>query len=417
MTRINAQQLNERKDFSLIAILLFICMVERIMPIVGRAISSTVTTYFMMAVIILAYIIFLSSKQQIFISIIACFLPIIALELIGNLIHGKHNLLFLGYGYLYQILPCLMAAYILIYRRRYCVSISKAFYYGIAITVITTIIGLYVNPFASRYLATVTDTTDNYFVSLGWQNVGGYNFIYMVVLLYPMIICAYKQKRIRVGQMTLIFIAILLMLIKAEYTTALLFFTISSVFLFFKKQLRVRTLIIMLVIVLLLASILSPIISDAFRYFASRVDSQTLSDRFQYMADAISGINNTSDVGNRSKRLLYSLDIFKNNPIVGVAFAPQNTTGGHSYILDNLASYGIIGGLAMFIIYRMIYVIFYKKYKSKPYWGYMFFSFFQTIILSLINTGNWLIVIGLGIPMIAYLIDDDKTMPARKEYM
>lgn len=46
-----------------------------------------------------------------------------------------------------------------------------------------------------RILATLESANDANAVLYAWENIGGYEFIYMVVLLYPLLILAYKRKK------------------------------------------------------------------------------------------------------------------------------------------------------------------------------------------------------------------------------
>lgn len=404
------------RKYSPTLLLLLFCILEYIIPVISIIVSSTITTYSMIVSLAIVYIIVLIStrNQNFFMQVIIGFFPIITLEILYRFLYSSQTLIIFIYDLMYQIAICLITVYVLKIKRAYIYNLSKITFVAIIITIITTIIGIYLHPMASRYLATVSDVLDKTFVTLQWQNVGGYSFVYTVILLYPMLICSYKQNRLKMWQMAVLFVAIAWLLIKTEYATALLMFLVSSILLFLKKQLTTKSLIIVLVVLLVILIFLIPVLGDSFQFLSRKIDSQVLSERFAYISDILKGVDTTSAVGNRTERWMRSLNTFIENPIIGCAFTSNGITGGHSYIMDRMALYGSLGIAALVIFYRMIYKIFYREYRDKPYWGYILFSFLQTILLSTINTGNWIFVIGFGIPIFVFWIDNDKTFSLKR---
>ena len=64
-------------------------------------------------------------------------------------------------------------------------------------------------------------------------------------------------------------------------------------------------------------------------------------------------------------------------------------TGGHSFILDSLAHYGLVGAAILFFMYRAIYNEFYRPFSDKAGYGFVIYSFLMPLGLSVVNTGMW----------------------------
>ena len=99
-----------------------------------------------------------------------------------------------------------------------------------------------------------------------------------------------------------------------------------------------------------------------------------------------------------------SFNSFLTHPIFGGMFESV-VIGGHSYILDTIAQYGAFGLFALIFIYRAIYIKFFMRYKNKSGYGFVFWTFLQAIILSLVNTRMWIEVLTLFIPLIFAYVD------------
>ena len=87
-------------------------------------------------------------------------------------------------------------------------------------------------------------------------------------------------------------------------------------------------------------------------------------------------------------------------PFFGKLLGNPTTSGGHSFILDSLADYGIIGGTALFFCYRNIFRHFCGVFKDKEGYGFVLWAFVQTIILSAVYTGMWLNILTFFIPIL-----------------
>jgi hypothetical protein len=274
---------------------------------------------------------------------------------------------------------------------------SRVLCVALIITMITTCIGLILFPMASRILATIDSSSDESAVIYNWYNIGGFDFIYTIVLLYPVLILAYKQKKINlitaVCGTVLIYATVLL----SEYTLALLLLMLSTVLFFMKRDLTKRNvwtlLIIGVLLILLLQSILSPLLS----FLGELTGSETLSARLSALAGGIAGIEASDD--NRIQLYRASFTTFLQHPLIGTFLSGGGGLGGHSYILDIMGRYGLIGVVLLYFMYRKIYRCFVAPFKDKSGYGFVLWTFLQAILLSVLNPGMWLTVLTLMVPV------------------
>lgn len=68
--------------------------------------------------------------------------------------------------------------------------------------------------------------------------------------------------------------------------------------------------------------------------------------------------------------------------------------------MDTLAQMGILGGLLLFSMYKKIYNYFIAIFKTQAGYGYVLWAFLQTILLSIINTGMWLEILSMIMPIL-----------------
>lgn len=285
-------------------------------------------------------------------------------------------------------------------------TLALTLFAALSVTVITTYIGVLANPGAARYLATVSDSSDPYFVSLGRQNIGGFSFIYTICIVFPMIIGFYKQKKINTILMAIITIVLILYFLAAEYATATMLLLIEIFLIFQSKKFTLKRVLTFSLILILVFFVFSSAISSAFMWISQNVGSETLSNRFESAALELSGdeASDDSDIALRKDAYLTDLQGFLEHPLLGGWITGEIKSGGHSYLLGILSTYGLVGTVIVFFIYKKIFIMFYLPHKDKEYFGYMLWSFIIAIFISLINTGEWYFPIAVIIPTItAYL--------------
>lgn len=285
---------------------------------------------------------------------------------------------------------------------------------ALSVTVITTYIGVLSNPGAARYLATVSDSSDAYFVSLCRQNIGGFSFIYTVCIVFPMIIGFYKQKKINTLLMAIITVVLILYFLAAEYATATMLLLIEIFLIFQSKKLTLRRVLAFSLILILVFFVFSSAISSVFMWLSQNIGSATLAERFESAALELNGEDSDeeSDISLRKDAYLTDLQGFLEHPLLGGWITGKIKSGGHSYLLGILSSYGLVGAGIVVFIYKKIFVAFYLPYKEKEYFGYMLWSFIIAIFISLINTGKWYFPIAVIIPTITAYLDNTKAKEA-----
>ena len=103
------------------------------------------------------------------------------------------------------------------------------------------------------------------------------------------------------------------------------------------------------------------------------------------------------DLGSRYALYSISLNSFAKSPIVGSSHA---LLGGHSYVFDNMGHFGLLGIIAMFIMYRQIFRVFYKPFRGAAFFGYIIFTLGLAILLAVLNPKDNLFILTFLIPVV-----------------
>lgn len=393
-------------DFSLRNLMIMYVIIYTIMPIVQRLTSRFLTVYFYLAVVVLLVILLSVSNRSVasekngFL-----WLPFILYGLL-TVFYTHEDILMWGYQTLLFLLPVIIGYYFSKDNTRIKPSYSIMVILCVIITMITTVIGCIRNPSAARILATVSSQDSESYI-YDMQNIGGYSFVYIVVLLYPILILSYKVKRIKLPTAIVLAALMLITIVYTEYTTALLLFTITSILFFTKSNLSSRGTVIIAISALLFLLIFSGFIADFLRWLGNIIGSEAISMRLDALAGGRSGLEQSED--NRLELYQMSINHFLNHPIFGTLFESYKVNGGHSFVLDNLASFGLLGGVLMFLMYKGVFKRFLLPYREKSGFGYVVWTFIQSIILSIVNTGMWLEVLCLFVPILLHWIYRNET--------
>ena len=390
---------NKTVKFNFIELLIIIVLAYIIAPVVSRFISTVLTTYFyMLIVVVLVFLVFFVKGNK---SANDCFfllLPFLCWKGFAFLL-PKDNLIIWAYGALLDILPLLLGYFFVnhVGKSEKLEFFVRFLFAAFLITGITTILGCIQYPDAARYMATVENSSEARAVLYTWNNIGGYSFVYMLVLLHPVLILAYKKQRIK--KVTAIFcsVAIVSVTIFSAYATALLLALLSCFFYFFKKNLSIQALWIWIIFGVVLVIFSDSLFSKALLWLADVVNNDIIAYRLEALAGGKVGIEGSED--NRIALYEASLNTFFKNPILGSCLSGGGGIGGHSFILDFMAQFGIIGAVVLFLMYRIIYIKFFLPYKNREGYGFILWMFIQAILLSLINTGMFLPVLAIFIPV------------------
>ena len=369
-----------------------------ISPFISRLTSSTISTYGYLLLLVLTFIMVAMRNSTEFANVyIASILPMIGYYLLTGFTSPDPIFLW-GYKALLFVMPVILGVYLIYYSQDELDGLKKITIAGFFVTVITTILGVIQNPNAARYLATVDQASDEMNVLFGWNNVGGYTFVYTVVLLYPLIIYCYKQKKISLILAIVFSLSVVALAVFTEYATALLLVILSTALYFVKRELRTRDLLILGIVMIIMIVIFGESISSFLQFLGGALNSSTLNDRLLALSGGVTGIEQSDD--NRIRLYREAIELFLKHPITGTMFGDKKGLGSHSQILITLAQHGIIGGFMMFCMYKKIYKLFFKPFDEVPGYGFYLWIFIEAIILSLVNTGFFVPVLALYAPVL-----------------
>ena len=240
----------------------------------------------------------------------------------------------------------------------------SAFLFGI--TSITTIIGVNLFPGASRQLASGTAIYDTEIYTR--INIGGYDFIYALVLYLPVIswLIINSKGKLKITN-SILLILYLYCIYKSSYTIALI---LTAIVLFIvlinhktrnsrklyntRKSKHKKYLILGCILLLFLVGSGS---IQSILYWLSSIDPDAYtSDRLLQLAQLYESgsLNDVSTETNTERLEFYFIMIngFKSSPLLGnnLIDFQQGTVTGHSTILDLASGLGIVGLLLEFVL-------------------------------------------------------------------
>lgn len=358
-----------------------------ITPIVPRLTSKFLTTYFYMVIVVVAAVFtIISCSISNVRENIVLLLPFAAFEAVVMISANSENVLLAGYQVLLFVLPVCIGYYL----------VTNPFFVGyhsmmiiivVAFTCVTTIIGCMVFPNASRILATGNTSITGTSLTYDIFNIGGYGFVYSTVLMYPLVILAFKAKKLHIIPTVAITALLYYMVIQTEYTFALLLLMLSTLLFFVKRNISIKRFILLMLGFFVVVLIFRVTIAALFSYIGNLLGNQTMVDKINAAFLGTDAVDNFDD--DRGALYMKSLNLFLSQPLFGSLLGGSKNVGGHSFLLDALGTYGLVGGGLLAFMYRGIYRVFYKPLEHSTGYYLVFWSFIQPIILSVINTGMW----------------------------
>ena len=391
--------MNKKWVFSLKILGILFVVLYSLMPLVNVVVSRYASTYLYMLLALCLFVEIVGKDLNYYVSFL---LPMIVYELLIYT-NTSNSIIMWGYQALLLILPIIISVDLGREGPFEINRTSKVLLFALFVTSLTTIVGCRIYPNAARTLATISDSQDELNVLYSFANIGGYTFVYELVLLYPLLIYAYKRGLLSTSMTVILSVVVGLVAISSEYTTALLLFIISSCLYFVKKDFTIKDAITLAILGIIFIVIFDTVISSLLLKLADVIESDAISYRLETLAGGSEALEASED----NRILLYgmSLSSFFNSPLWGKMLGASGSIGGHSQILDALGNYGLIGGLTLFFIYRRIYNYFYEPVMHKAGDGYIFWMFFQAVFLSTINTGLFLEVLAFYGPLLFNVIN------------
>lgn len=273
-----------------------------------------------------------------------------------------------------------------IVKNQYAKEASRLYFISsmlILFTSLTTYFGNISFPGASRELAAIwaeESSRAHYYRSL---NIGGFDFVYLLVLMIPIWIYAIRNEErffSRAFTITIMIMAFLT-IYTTQYTTALIISILSLVLFFTPRSLSTRTLFFYLVSIVVVIFLSTSFIASLISKYAATTENIIVAERMSGVSDILMGRSIEGDIESRQYLLAKSWESFKNNPLSG-----SRDVGGHSFILDAMGHYGILGILFLVLVFWGLFRLTIRPYKKKAYYGYLLFSFISQIVLAFLNT-------------------------------
>lgn len=203
---------------------------------------------------------------------------------------------------------------------------------------------------------------------LALKGIGGYGFIYMNVILFPILILYikklfYNKKSKSLSLLVFLnILGIIFLLWKAQYLIAL-FILFIYLFLYFIKVLFKHPLKSLIFIGLSLFFFLINVMVN----FEQYLENTRYLNKYLGILSMISGDSANVAVAGRIEPYLKSFFTILNNPFLGVSKFSFDKIGAHSQVLDIVAQYGLLlGGAIIYYVFKLPLIILKKidnKYK------------------------------------------------------
>lgn len=250
---------------------------------------------------------------------------------------------------------------------------------SVMITLIVDIMVFHVTGLSSRNIH-MMHATQNYVVT-GRYGLSGMTYYYAISLLLPVVIGSYKSLMVRRFQKIVLLIFILVALYAlfvAEYATAFLIGVAGTVFGFLGLKRLKYSIYISFVLIAIIFYLPRDTIGTGIQYVASQSEGDTMAARLDDLGTTIGNPNRTSvsHIDARARRIPYLLGFFLSSPVIG-----GGPTTEHSFWLDRLSMYGIIG----ITPWIMIFIYYYRRLM--PMFDDLYKFYYVTTILLYVAMG------------------------------
>lgn len=364
---------------------------------------------------LLVVVLFLILTYKVGVKNIVSIMPIFIIPILNIVIIGNMSVVTIAErisGILQSLILPLLYIYIRIYNRlKLGNQLFVIYVVMILITCITTYIGYDVFPDASRELASLDNNSSVYRTYMK-LNIGGFSFIYTLVLLNILVICSIKnyklfKKGISVAMFNILFLIIIgLVIYKSQYTTAILIYSISLLFLLAGRRFNFKYITTLICIGIIIFLVFRTPIAEKMELLSEKVESYDVSERLYDLSRFLVGeyTSDYSDLDARGHTYMTSLNTFLNNPF-GVWNNRGN--GGHSFVFDNMARFGILGVALVIIMLYKLYRLYISPIHNSNIYGYACVLLTIYILLAVVNPHIFTNVLMFVLPLY-YLNDINK---------
>jgi len=258
----------------------------------------------------------------------------------------------------------------------------------ITITAITTIIGLISFPMAARTMAGSLQSEGEFELVDKYQKMGiaTFSFFSGLAFIFPVLVWKYKNGWGNKIKNVIFRLAILIMLfafLKAQYTTALVFVIVVSLFAIVsvknRKQVIFGVLVLLIFLLVLPSSILLSTLADIAAISGSEFLEQRIYDLQLFTSDSEIGSGASTHIGGKLGRIPILLESFRSNILFG-----SNFGSGHNFWFDWLSKFGFIGLIPWLIILKQ-QISFNLRRLSKENRYYYVLSMSSFILYGFVN--------------------------------
>ncbi len=247
--------------------------------------------------------------------------------------------------------------------------------------IFVSLMALVQRPMLARELAEGVTISSNV-ASYRLENVGGFEFSYMVGVLVLLFLYNFIQTSAVVKRLLYLPIVVLgyVYIVAAQYTALLLMTTIFAAMILFSKvsNVVIKLLLIMAFILIIIN------LGDIFAYLSIHLHQNMLRDKFSWLAQYINGSQDINVLHSRPRLYLNALKAFIQSPVWGGASDIGDIS--HSYVFGLMASCGIIGLFSYLIMFFQTSKHMLYQLKEKEIDTYIFkIACLYCFILSIFN--------------------------------
>ena len=401
--------MKERNSATALTVLAILYVLHNI-PIIGYYTPAVV---FLLITVLLYLALVMKIGAGNFFKLLMLAFPVISipfLRLLQVFCAGEHAVGLEFYSFIQILIYPLLGLYVLQSRNTaFCKTFFAVLIIAYSITALTTIVGCRMFPNAARAL---TGTQDD--ITLYGQykamNIGDFHFVYFITFLLPLLIGSIRYNVIKKWMGILLVVLIVVAVYYSAYTTALLFCVMGLLLFFVRKNIPGKSLMWLGIVVFFLVFAGGALLSSVMSFVSERVGNEDVASRLADMSIMFSGgsvesFDEASDLSTRHELFSRSWKAFLSNPIIGTW--RLKSLGGHSFLLDTMGLFGLLGLACIIWMYVRSYKLFLAPFNHKPWYSFLLFSFLLIVFQAVLNPQPTINVISYILPVYACLMDKE----------
>lgn len=235
--------------------------------------------------------------------------------------------------------------------------------------ILTNLITLYIyktNPIVSRLLK----TSQGLGIEYSKIGVGGYEFIYFLVIFVPILLFVFTRNHIKMDKKyralgVVLIILFSINIILSNFSTAFFLLILGCGLCLFLKEIKSHRIPFYLMLSLIFYFISDFLAISLLDFILNNIDEKSVNfSRVLEVKEYLIAGSGGSSIDARNSAFIQSINVFIENPISGIIVEPLKVNsfgqvtgfGQHSHTLDTFALYGVlIGALQLYLYCRPIY--------------------------------------------------------------